>query len=511
MTHRSNGIRMIPQLTKQGERWGLTLLLLFLFGLLVHNLGRFSLHLDEVSSYLNSSTWAGLRNGLQESGGNRILFYLLLNRWVQLGDQELWQRLLSSFFAFLTFPVFYRLARRLMPVSAAVYALLLFGINTVYLDFARLSRNYALAIFFAILSYYLLLTLLQRKDEYQRLRWVAYAVCSLCLLLAHPVGLFALVAQGGVLLFLPLLPRPFPWRPLILSATLVVATFFLLPLLFGDAPNSQLDWLQIPDFGRIFTLIVLFLGGTQAAMTVIAILICGLVLLLPRYARRLRADHHFLREQWPLFLILSWLVIHFVLMLLVTYFYQPIFQPRYLLLLLPAAMLLLAKLLFSLKSPLLSLLLGAVLTFFLLQRAFDLVVTLTKPQWEAAVGWVIDEGDESDAVLFFDYHGQRVYRYYAERHPFPSAAQPQIVELSSEPYHPGGGSLPAPFDAATLQSLSAEHPAVWFVVFNNNIHGEYSYNLFLDIQQGIEQQYEQIDGIDFNGPFVARYTLKADQ
>ena len=127
-------------------------------------LGRKSLWLDEAFSVAAARlSWGDLFALLWDSQANAGLYYVLLHPWLVFGEDEFAVRSLSVLFAAATVPVFYALAARLFDRPTAVVASVLLALNASFVAHAQEARTYALVVFLAVLSSYLLLLLLERR------------------------------------------------------------------------------------------------------------------------------------------------------------------------------------------------------------------------------------------------------------------------------------------------------------------------------------------------------------
>ncbi|MEM7799801.1 MAG: hypothetical protein AAF633_11470 [Chloroflexota bacterium] len=472
-------------------------LILLLFFYQIYNLNSFSFGMDEVNSYVNSLTPELLFEGLRQSGGNRVLFYLVLNRWLLLGDQIFWQRVLSSVTIMAAFPFVYMIGRLISSHQTGMLALVLLGFNRFFLSFTRFSRNYSLAILISAAGFWILISALKQSAPW---KWILYSILSGLLVMTHPIGVFVLASQAALVFFYP---RPIPWRNLIGSGIFSIVVYFLLTFFFQAASTTQLEWIQLPDLEHLFVTITILMGGSVLLLLVYIICyLVGLVLLLPNYFSRFDAS-----REWPFLMIVSWMVIPFILMGITTYIYQPILEPRYLYLSLPAIALVTARVMVSLPVQWLKMSLLTVLLSLTFLGSTSSILNPSQEKWEEATAWVLTHGDGNDAVIFFDYHGQRVFRFYQDLLAIGNDT-PQIVEIAASPYFPGGGSRPRMYDRDKVAQFSETHPHVWLILFNRGFHGEHSLRVLNQLESDLDVSYIEIESRDYSGIKVVQYRVK---
>ena len=482
----------------------LTIILLLGFFLMMFKLSSFSFWIDEVNSIVNSRSWSELVSGLRDSGGHRASFYLLLYGWLSLGiTPELLPRLSSIFLAFLTLPLLFLVSAKIFNRHTALLILFLYVIAPFPLEKVRMVRNYGLMGFLSILSLYLLLLALERKDsgEPAKTIWIGYAVCNSLLILSHPFGILVLVCQGIV----PLVkPRPIPWVPLILCGGSAVATFGLMPLFFGSLPTSQMDFLAPPTWLDLTHAAYHVYGFSFWALGANLIFWLTFALtVLPR-ARR-RYDH---TRHWRYWLVFGWVVLSVGIMLGVSYTLQPVFETRYLMVMMLPLFMTLGWALNRIES-------RPVRLFMLTLVIGSTLISLVNPifvearpgfygDWGGTAELISARGEPGDAVVLFPYNGRRGYELYVNQIEGGESAPP-VFDPAAEPYFPGGGQLPPVHDPAAIQQMAQTYDRVWFVVFQNYVFGDLSYDRFLALQGEIEQHYEQVDGFDTGAIFIALY------
>jgi len=150
------------------------------------------------------------------------LYYYLLHFWSQLtGTSELALRWLSLIFGVLTVPLAYLLGRRLFNMQVGFFAALFAAISPFLVYYSQEARMYSQVAFLAALSFYLFARLIEQVTAHRPAvtTAAAYVVVSSAMLYSHYFAFTVLVAQNAVALVVIV---RFAWksreRPELLSA-----------------------------------------------------------------------------------------------------------------------------------------------------------------------------------------------------------------------------------------------------------------------------------------------------
>jgi mannosyltransferase len=291
-------------------------------------IGAHSLWLDETFSIAFSRTSTSQlwhRFGLEI---NMALYHGVLHFWLLLGTGATTVRMLSVLFAVSTVPVFYGLVARLYDHRTATVACALLVVNPFYVQYAQEARAYSLAMLFSVTTTYLFVRAVQTPS---RRAWGVYAVVAglsayvhlfLALVVAgHAVSLYATRGRGR------------------LRRQTVVAAFAAAALL--AAPVIYLTQRQIPSHGSplakptgVALLSVFTLGsgdraGVAAMMLFLLALLATALFAIAAWKGR-RAT-----SAWRDAALLSWFLVPIAISYVVS-FARPTFSPRYLIVSMPA-------------------------------------------------------------------------------------------------------------------------------------------------------------------------------
>jgi uncharacterized membrane protein len=442
------------------------LCILLAFALRIHGLGSQSLWYDE------AVTAQVVQQGLAELARwtaddiQPPLYYAITAGWVQMAGLNEWAlRFPSVFFGVLLVPLAYALGRRLYGPRAGILAALLAALHPLWLYYSQEARMYTLLTALGMLAGYALLRVLAAGYSpigypKTRLRWWAVLVVTAsALLYTHYFAAFLLAAFGLYFLLMLLAHGNLDRRRLLgegLAAALLVLLAYL-PWLpnalrrFGEDASYWQGALKLDEALRHIA--ISFTSGEtvleQQAIPlawIVAVLaaLCLAALvwagsgeqrLEVRSQRAAAAGAHygsrFTLHASTLFVLLYLLVpIAGILLLSAS---NPKFNPRYLMLVSPALVLLLSGGLalpfrssllldrsarcaainhFARLLSLLSLLALLVIFTFSIRNWFS-DPAFTKDDWRGAVAYVKSQLEPNEAVILVSGHAYPAWRYYA--------------------------------------------------------------------------------------------------
>jgi uncharacterized membrane protein len=429
-------------------------------------LGTHSLFLDEsVSSTLATAPWHRFANVVSHREANMALYYLLLRGWVVFGHSEIALRSLSVILAVGALWVLIMLARSLLGRRTALIAGLVLAVNPLFIQFAQDVRGYSLALLLVSASSFFFVRGIQQVDPPPRFCWTAYTVVTALAAYTNFWAALVPVAQALSLGFLP--PGRIPWRRILASAVALVVLLVPLGLLIRSTDSAGVDWASGSSAGQLFTHIRS--SVPHAALDLLVLVAAVVVVAVVVLARRRPALGALFARQWPLVFALCWLVVPVGAVVMLSLVYKPLLVVRYLMVSLPAAVLLIALVIDRVASMARR---GAVAI-----AAVVLVVVLGvsaagAAQWYAkggpqdfrsAVGYIADRAQPGDGVMVFAPYERIPVEWYITQRP--------ATERAAHPVYPATawGVDPLYFDGAvTLGSGAVQHAAsryhrIWLV------------------------------------------------
>lgn len=395
------------------RRWGLILVLQGLSAVTAAliTLGTRPFWMDEGFTFITvDRPFGSLVRLLTTDEANMSPYMLALYVWRLLGDDAATLRLLSVVFAVATVPVVATIADRTLGRPTAVIAGFLVALHPMVVTYAQELRGYTLAMLAASVS---MLAFLERVE---RPRWAA----SFVWVAASAVGVYAHFFVGLVLVaqLVSLLAHP-KGRAVLrgMAGPLLAVVVLLLPLevfVLGKG-SSQIAWIPPLSWEGIKTWGVWFSGDLSNGPALLAV--SAVLLALGVWAAALRrGDSTRVRlgtDQWRRLLVVFWLVVPLIITALVSVVI-PVWTERYLIVALPAALILIAHGCATLPRRAAVPAAVVVVSFY--------VSTLTSvygddlkwgSDWRAASAELsLRAGD--DPVIFAPASGRNVYRYYQQ-------------------------------------------------------------------------------------------------
>ena len=393
----------------------------------IYGLIDFSLWTDEIFSLKTASLpWSDMLQRLIIDKVHPPLFYVLLKIWITVGGQSLlWLKLFSFFIAAASVIPFYLLCRELnLSAGAMNIALLLASVNGYLIYYAQEVRMYGLLYFFTIVSSWLFVGYVNRAREIDK-RWlVLLFAANLLLIYTHYFGWLVVGVENLFLLFLN--RRKFWWFSL---STIGLGVCFspwvylvVRAVLMKEGPINGLDWIERPSAHSIISFFANLCGPLDfSKSTIVRLLLFGTPILF-LFWRGLRKPQ-FLERNFSLIKI--WLLLSFVLPLVFVYAFsifgpKSIWNERYLLIVVPSFMLLVAIALDQLRPEWLRKAMIAFAIIWATAGGIQYIVrgnNLTRVAWQDMVARMIQVEPETarDVKIYqFETNYNRPIQYYLE-------------------------------------------------------------------------------------------------
>jgi mannosyltransferase len=363
-------------------------------GLGFFRLGTKSIWLDEATS-VDRATTQGIGAMLTGRGDNMGLHSFLLHFWIRaFGEGETAIRSLSVLPAALCVPAVYLVARRLFDRRTGLVAAVLLASNAFLAQWAQVARAYSLLVLLVTLSCYFFLGELEHPSWTNR---VAYVVSSAAALDAHYFAAFVVLAQ---LLTLLALRRRAAFTKSWLGVAGAIVVLGLPETIHAlNTGAGQISWIPSPSAGSLKQTMIDLGGGGRIAPTV---LLAGCAFAVARAVSR--------RDRWREGFLVAWLAVPIVISFAAS-FVQPMFLSRYLIVSVPAFVLLAARGLTKLPAPVLV----AGIAAAVCASGFQLATWYSarpREDWRAATRYVLTSTRPGDAVLFYPSYSQEPFAYY---------------------------------------------------------------------------------------------------
>lgn len=499
-----SGSRHTPLASSHTIRTVLICLALFLvaMGFNLYRLGSPSIWFDEALSVDRAQqSLAVLFKIVSTTQPNMALYYFVLHFWLGfvgifgISPTEAVVRFPSALFAAADMLLLYFLARRFLGSLLAICAALLYLLNTLQLTYAQEARSYTLQLFFLGLSWYALSVLFSSDLSRKRARnwWICFIAASVLAMYSQLFSEIVLATQALVVALLCLVPSA--WRrrvrgllrPLLLSW--VGIGLLSAPILYASRVGSKTGWIPIPKPGDVYHLFLTLSSQGKPLLLVYALLILpglGAVLLASfSRGRELLKRLPFLSEEAttekfrqkrfgdsiPLSLFLGgWLFCPVILSYLVSQTSIHLFSPRYLVVIVPAFILLIVLGISLLRWQKVQIALALCLVLLCLFYVPGYYASAQVEDWRTGSFWLQQHYQSGDGLICYNAsEGCAVnIEYYLTAYPQGDAH----FDIDSPGYFPWVdydttnhlGDFNQALNTAAIQAYGNQHPRLFFAL-----------------------------------------------
>lgn len=390
-------------------------LLIFVVGvfLRIYDLGTESFSFDEtVSIHFAQKDLNSITNPPVWEVQILPLYYILLHFWIGFfGINEFAVRLLSAIFGILSILVLYKLGKTLLNFEIGLYSALILAVSMFHIKYSQEARMYSLLTFTTLLSIFFFVKILK---ENQLKFWAGYVAGSALKAYSHFYGLFILFLQGLLFLFYWNKNKKIVKRYVLAQ----LAVFFLfLPWLlkllearsYILSGHSPMAWLPRPDLVFLVGTFFVFSNGSVIGLVLFGALSKDGITKkkLGSYLGKLRTFFKSLKTLNPSFytespfevvLCVLWICLPIMLSLLLSWALQPIYQPKYLIMVSPAFYLLVAKGLTNRRRKVRNILILVLFLDSIFMTTYH-YVTIENEQWRDAARYIEENAKPNELIL----------------------------------------------------------------------------------------------------------------
>jgi len=363
-------------------------------------IGRESIGLDESTSIEIARLKLGSLLAFWTAGdGNMGLYYVLLHPWIRLfGESEAAARSLSALSGALAAPALALLGIRLFGRRAGLAAGLLLALNSWMVYHAQTTRSYALLVLLVTLSSYCFVAELERPSRSSR---IGYVIASTLAVYAHYFAALVLIAHFTSLLILR--RRAALTREWLGAGAAILLLSLPVIGLASRRGADAINWIAPTSLDQVPKILVALTGDSAVLM---------LVLL----ASGVWATAGALRERraWPHGFVAAWLLIPIALAYVASLL-QPVFMARYLIICVPALLLLGAAGIGWLRRPMAAGALALVLAGLSAARLVAFYHRERGEDWRGTARSVLAAARPGDGVIFFPDFARKPFGYYEDR------------------------------------------------------------------------------------------------
>jgi mannosyltransferase len=321
----------------------LVVIVLLALTLRIFGLDAKSVFADESASFRFAQLdGTGFWHTITSREANMALYYIVMRFWIRISSAVWFVRLFSVLAAVATVPVTFFLGRRLFSAEAALFSSALLALNSFHILYSQAARGYTLAVLLVTLCSLYFIRALEEAD------WRpagAYVLTATAALYAHFFTAFILLAQLLSLFFLKSEPRMVRRQ---VSLMLLVAGLATPLAVFAAVHKTEpVFWLDHPSMRDVHHLFTYFFGsGLKFGLSALSLILAAR----EWWRRESSSKHRRYESTWPYVFVGLWLAVPVVLTLVISH-WRPVFSPRFLMLCLPAVVLLVGEGLSSVKPP----------------------------------------------------------------------------------------------------------------------------------------------------------------
>ena len=490
----------------QPGRWPTILIGLLLFfvalGFNLYQIGAPSIWFDEALSVTRAQqTLSVLFKLVSVTQPNMALYYFVLHFWLSFmsifgaSATEAVVRFPSALFSAIDTLILYFIARRFFGSIVALFAALFYLLNTLQLTYAQETRSYTLQLLFLSLSWYALISLCSSDLSGKRARnwWICFVLSSTLAMYSQLFSELVLATQALVIALVFAVPNA--WRarirrqvrPLLISW--VCVGVLIAPLVYASRVGSKTGWLPIPHLRDIYGLFLTISAQSKFllglfGLTILLGLLMTLLATLPwgrvqlKQLSLLPGDEAVARQwqkrfvQWlPLALfLLAWMLCPVAISYLVSQKSTRLFSTRYLIVIVPALILLVALGLAVLRWRMAQIVLGLCLILLCLHYVPTYYQSAQTEDWRTGTQWLQQNYKNGDGLICYDNsQGCAVdIEYYLQAYPHSNAH----FDSNSPGYFPWVsydttnhlGDYRQALNTDAIQAYSAQHPRLFFGV-----------------------------------------------
>ncbi len=400
----------------------------------VVDLGSKSFWLDEGSTFvIVHRDWVSFWHLLWSHEANMAVYYVLMRIWLHLGTSEFAIRSFSAITGIATIPVIYLLGTRLFDRRVGLLSALLLAVQTAHVEYSQEARGYSLVVLLCALSFLFLHDAILRRSCGA---WAFYVAASV--LAVYTQFLAALIILAEAVSLLGWRRQTIRWRDIV-TAGAAIAVLSIPAMIFVSTKDvGQLAWVPPLSYKQIHHAATLLTGNGLVFVLYAPFLLIGII-----WSFRSLSARTPVVQRWNSGLVLSWLLIPTILLLALSS-RKPLFAARFLLMCVPATVLLTACGLMRVRPTWAK---GVLIAAIMAASLSSLSTYYAKPKedWRGVSTYVLSNATPNDAVVLCDSAAFDYYRFRRQ----------------------DSKTLPAEFSAASFAvPVATGHEQTWLVSYD---------------------------------------------
>lgn len=471
----------------------------------LYMLGTKSLWGDEAFSVLVARMpWRAFFNSARYGEGNMVLYYLLLRPWVHLGDSEFWLRSLSALTGVSTIVAVYRIGKDFLSPKAGLIAAALLAIHSYHIRYSQELRSYTLVALLAVLSTYAFLAMLEKPER--RIFQALYVLSSTLAVYAQVLAVFVLCSQW--LALTPSRIRRFGVFRFVGIGAAVGVLLAPMGAVMVLENKGQLDWVPHPNAARELD-VLLNMAGANALGSHWTLNVLLLVLYAGAWAVALGSISIRRKDSGPATeseegvdfatRVLAFGFIFPIVAITAVSLHKPILVPRFLLMCVPAAILLAAQGVRTIEQRVpRGRIVSSVMLVMIITLASSAFVDYYRSfatygqNWRAVTNYLLSRQEPGDAAVFYTFSGKRPFDYYVRR----------TKEIAGQQAAPPV-LFPLALDHASIENRTASYRRIWFVTHLTIPTAETNRQTEL-IRSALQEHFRLVEQKDFPGAGTTR-------
>ena len=425
----------------------------------LHAIAAKSLWLDEGSSITMARLdWFNFLRIMWRREMNMVLYYLLLRGWLHLGDSVAFIRGLSVVFAVAAIPAIFLLGRKMHGTGLGLISALLLSINAFQVRYAQEVRSYSLLVLLVIVSTYWFIT---AAESGRKRDWNWYIVTSALAIYAHFFAVLVVISHW-VALRLMRRSDPTAWTQdtqtqLRRAAKLTALWTLPIWLFIATTGAGPIAWIPRPHLGDVIGLLKKLSGNAEIALLTLYS-VCVLIGLIAGWVAIARRK----QDAAGYAVLACWLFVPLVIVLLVS-IARPVFAPRYLIIFMPAWIMLAAAGIVALRPRLLAIPVTAAIVWFGIvgvRSYYKIDFDIGRNDVRSATAYILENSQAHDGIVFYTVSTRFPYDYYAAH--TNGAVEPDILWPGNNAgvgWHDFMG-VPSP---TRVPDFAAGHDRIWVV------------------------------------------------
>lgn len=378
------------------------LILLIALVMRLYHLEYQSVWLDEIASITEANpavSWSDLEITIVTSDPHPQLYFVFLkSMFLLFGYTILVARTLSVIVGILGVFSIYLLGKEFMNKNVGLISAFLLAINAFHLYHSQEVRMYSMLLLLSILSFYRLIIFL-KNITYKNAIW--YGIFTGLMLLTQFFGLFVLVSQLFILLIILLKTDnkkekiQFLYKSLV-SGIIMIAAFLPAIDIFIATTKKKYAAIQPTTIETIKQVFKDFADNSDL-LIYISILIIGIYFFFVIKNKLFKNK----QESLIILVLLSWIFVTLIVPIVRSYLVTPMINSRYLIVILPPLIILIALGINKIKNKIIQLVLVVVLafiSFYQLIYTNDYYNKIGKGQFREVSDFVIQENTDKDPV-----------------------------------------------------------------------------------------------------------------